>query len=98
MRGFRGSRQTRARAGLLGAADPAGGLRLRRGQNVGLQGPAGGRRRAEGPWEVPQLQRERERGGQGERRTGGAGSAGFPESEVLIPGLYLNLSPLISVF
>lgn len=42
MRGFRGSRQTRARAGLLGAADPAGGLRLRRGQNVGLQGPAQG--------------------------------------------------------
>lgn len=68
------------------------------GRTWGCRALPGGRRRAEGPWEVPQLQRERERGGLGERRTGGAGSAGFPESEVLIPGLYLNLSPLISVF
>lgn len=65
MRGFRGSRQTRARAGLLGAADPAGGLRLRRGQNVGLQGPALGEEEGRGTLGGPAASK-----GKGERWAG----------------------------
>lgn len=70
------------------------------GLALGGGGWAGGRRRRRGqryPGRSCSF-KGKGRGGQGERRKGGAGSEDFPESKVLIPGLYLNLSPLISVF